>query len=155
LREGVSDVEYRESDFLDLIELDLIENRADLIIVYDPDCGRGVGFWGFVDFFPTEACQNFWVIPKRNYMGMKKIYMGYNRNSFRLKRKIAAWDDDFLASLIAAAFPSPDSPGLLSRLRSRARVVFRLGASLVLSDGLIQGRGCRSSELVPENWTGA
>ena len=35
-------------------------------------------------------------------MGKRGIRKAPGKDNFRLKRKVAAWDDDFLASLIAA-----------------------------------------------------
>jgi hypothetical protein len=51
-----------------------------------------------------HAPANFTTI---KHMAHNLIRRAKGKDSFRLKRKIAAWDDDFLASLIAALFFHP------------------------------------------------
>ena len=64
-----------------------------------------------------NAPANFAIIKHIAYNLMRRAA---TKNSMRLRRKVAAWDDEFLASLIAPMIPSPNSPG--------ARIVLRRGS---------------------------
>ena len=55
-----------------------------------------------------QAPANFTTL---KHMAHNLIRKAPGKDSLRLKRKTAGWDDDFLESLLTAIIPSPDSPG--------------------------------------------
>jgi hypothetical protein len=68
---------------------------------------REILHWVLDMIFRDDECRVRTNHAPANFTTIKQIALNLIRgapgkDSFRLKRKIAAWDDDFLASLIAA-----------------------------------------------------
>jgi hypothetical protein len=45
------------------------------------------------------------------HMASNLLRRAPGKDSLRVKRKLAAWDDDYLAALVTRRWRSPDSPG--------------------------------------------